>query len=263
LVQIKSIVSLMNELASEQAAMDFDNCGLLVGKGSSIVKRVLLALDVTTEVINEAVNKDCQMIITHHPLIFKAEKKITDETYQGDLLLKLIGSGISLYSLHTPLDATVGGCNDVLCSVFNVANPIGIDYIASVDGVQYYCGRVGDVDTTVDALVNIAMDRLGSRDIRIINGNRDVKKLAICSGAGGSCIEHALRAGADCFITGELSYHDALRIKEAGMSAILCGHYQTEIPVINAVAEYLQDRINVLKYDVDLVITDVKTDPFD
>lgn len=263
MLEIKQIIDLMNELAPEQAAMDFDNCGLLVGRESDSVDRVLLALEVTTQVIDEAVEKNCKLIITHHPLIFKAEKKITDKTYQGDLLLKLIRSGVALYSLHTPLDATVGGCNDILCEIFKVNNVKGMDHIATVNGVEYFCARVGDVDTTVEDLADIARNKLCSKNVRIINGGRAIKKVAICSGSGGSCIDEAVVAGADCFITGEMSYHDALKIKEANMSAILCGHYETEIPAIKAVTEYLQDRINVLKYNIELVVTDVVTDPFD
>ena len=263
MVQIKQIIDLMNMLAPERASMDFDNCGLLVGRENDCVDRILLALDVTAEVIDEAVKKNCKLIITHHPLIFKAEKKITDKTYQGNLLLKLIGAGIALYSIHTPLDATVGGCNDILCKIFNVTNTEGIDFITTVDGVDYFCARVGDVDTTVEKLAETAKNKLNSKSIRVINGNRAVKRVAICSGSGGSCIDDALCAGADCFITGEMSYHDALKIKEADISAILCGHYETEFPAIKAIADYLQDRINVLKYSVELVVTQVTTDPFD
>ncbi len=263
MVSIKQIVQLINQIAPEQAAMDFDNCGLLVGRESDGVSKVLIALDVTSEVIKEAQVKGCQLIITHHPLIFRAEKKITDQSYQGELLLKLIRAGIALYSLHTPLDAAVGGCNDVLCSAFGLKNVSGIDIIKNIDGVDYYCARIGQIDTTVNGLAETARVKLGASRILTVNGDKKVKTVAVCSGSGGSVVKCAFDKGADCLITGELSYHDAQYVKELGMGAVACGHYQTEDPAMDALTNYLQDRINMLQYDVDLIRTETVTDPFD
>lgn len=263
MVSIKQLVVLISQIAPEQAAMDFDNCGLLVGRESDKVSRVLIALDVSSAVIDEAVKNGCELIITHHPLIFKAEKKITDQSYQGDLLLKLIKNGIALYSLHTPLDAANGGCNDVLCHIFGIKNTKGIDFIKNLDGVDYYCARIGDRTASVSELVAIAKEKLGARCINIVNGNKIINKIAVCSGSGGSCVREAFDNGADCLITGELSYHDALYAKELGICVIACGHYQTEIVAMQALTSYLQDAINVLKYSVDLIKAETVTDPFD
>ena len=112
------IAALIEEIAPVSIQMSFDNSGFLVGSRESKVNRVMLALEVSDDVIKDAIKQECQMIITHHPLIFHAEKSVTADTYQGKLLLRLISSGIALYSSHTPLDAAPGGCNDVLCDMF-------------------------------------------------------------------------------------------------------------------------------------------------
>ena len=256
------IAALIEEFAPVSIQMSFDNSGFLVGSRESKVNRVMLALEVSDDVIKDAIKQECQMIITHHPLIFHAEKSVTADTYQGKLLLQLISSGIALYSSHTPLDAAPGGCNDVLCDMFGLKDVRGIVPLGRSGEREYFCARVGNVDATVREIALTACKKLGADLTAVVDCGKRIHRLAVCSGSGGGILNECIAAGADALLTGELSYHEALVLREAGISAIICGHYQTEIPVLNSLLGHLQKRINVLKYNTDAVITSVVTDPY-
>lgn len=262
MVKVGNITQLIEEIAPSGAAYSFDNCGLLVGSENAEVKRVLFALEVSTEVIREAESKGCGLIVTHHPLVFRAEKSVTDRTYQGKLLLALISAGICLYSSHTPLDGAPGGCNDVLCDIFGVSHREGLDYMGNVGGRDYYCGRIGRTDIGLAELAELAQTRLGCGNVQVVRCKEHISTLAVCSGAGGGLVEECIRAGADCLLTGELSYHEALSLKEAGISAVICGHYETEIPVLARLIDCLQKRVDMLQYDVDLIKAESVTNPY-
>lgn len=256
------IAALIEEFAPVSIQMSFDNSGFLVGSRESKVNRVMLALEVSDDVIKDAIKQECQMIITHHPLIFHAEKSVTADTYQGKLLLQLISSGIALYSSHTPLDAAPGGCNDVLCDMFGLKDVRGIVPLGCSGEREYFCARVGNVDATVREIALTACKKLGADLTAVVDCGKRIHRLAVCSGSGSGILNECIAAGADALLTGELSYHEALVLREAGISAIICGHYQTEIPVLNSLLGHLQKRINVLKYNTDAVITSVVTDPY-
>lgn len=256
------IAALIEEIAPVSIQMSFDNSGFLVGSRESKVNRVMLALEVSDDVIKDAIKQECQMIITHHPLIFHAEKSVTADTYQGKLLLRLISSGIALYSSHTPLDAAPGGCNDVLCDMFGLKDVCGIVPLGRSGEREYFCARTGSVDATVRELALTACKKLGADRVSVVDCGKRIRRLAVCSGSGGGILNECIAAGADALLTGELSYHEALALREAGISAIICGHYQTEVPVLNSLLGHLQKRINVLKYNTDAVITSVVTDPY-
>lgn len=253
---------MIEEIAPVSIQMSFDNSGFLVGSRESRVSRVMLALEVSDEVIKDAIKQECQMIITHHPLIFHAEKSVTADTYQGKLLLRLISSGIALYSSHTPLDAAPGGCNDVLCDMLGLKNVHGIVPLGRSGEREYFCARTGSVDATVQELALTACKGLGADRVSVVDCGKRIRRLAVCSGSGGGILNECIAAGADALLTGELSHHEALALREAGISAIICGHYQTEVPVLNSLLGHLQKRINVLKYNTDAVITSVVTDPY-
>ena len=256
------IAALIEEIAPVSIQMSFDNSGFLVGSRESKVNRVMLALEVSDDVIKDAIKQECQMIITHHPLIFHAEKSVTADTYQGKLLLRLISSGIALYSSHTPLDAAPGGCNDVLCDMFGLKDVCGIVPLGRSGEREYFCARTGSVDATVQELALTACKKLGTGRVAVVDCGKRIRRLAVCSGSGGGILNECIAAGADALLTGELSYHEALALREAGISAIICGHYQTEVSVLNSLLGHLQKRINVLKYNTDAVITSVVTDPY-
>lgn len=205
---------------------EYDNSGLQVGLPEAEVRRVLVTLDITEKVIEEAIEKDCQMVVSHHPLIFRALKQLTDSTWQQRCVSLAIRHGIALYSAHTNLDNARGGVN------FEIAERLGlrdVDFLQPKPGEDAGSGIVGSFETPVateEFLCKLkevfALDCFAcSRTDR-----QSISKLAVCGGAGAFLIPEAKAAGADCFLTGEIHYHDFFE----NDSLLLCsiGHYESE-----------------------------------
>ena len=122
MLKVNEVVKLIEEIAKPKYAYDWDNCGLLVGDGQQEINKILITLDVTKEVVEEAIEQKCGMIISHHPLIFRAVKSITADSYVGEIVSLLYKNDISLYCAHTTLDICFGGVNDALCQVLEIQN---------------------------------------------------------------------------------------------------------------------------------------------
>ena len=234
---IDSIYQEMQRIAPLALAESWDNPGLLVDCGGE-VSRVLVTLDITPEVVEEAARKGCGLIVSHHPVIFSPLKKLSGQ----DVAFQLVKSGISAICMHTNLDAAEGGVNEVLAGIFGMR-----EMEAFAEG----CGRVGSIEPiTVPELAKRAQKELASRCNQPFNGpavqikfadtGKTVRRLAVISGAGGSLFEDAIARGADCLLTGEANHHHAIDAKRLGLSLIAAGHYATEFPVTAAVAEKLR-----------------------
>ena len=227
----------MQRYAPLALAESWDNPGLLVDCGRE-VSRVLVTLDITPEVVEEAAAKQCEVIVAHHPVIFDPLKRLcpTDVPYQ------LVRAGISAICMHTNLDAAAGGVNEVLADIFGMK-----DMETFAEG----CGRVGSIEPiTVPQLACKAQQELAARcnapdvgpavQVKFADTGKPVRRLAVISGAGGSLFADALAMGADCLLTGEANHHHAIDAKRLGLSLIAAGHYATEFPVTAAVAEKLR-----------------------
>ena len=195
---------------------------------------MLVTLDITPEVVEEAARKGCGLIVSHHPVIFSPLKKLSGQ----DVAFQLVKNGISAICMHTNLDAAEGGVNEVLAGIFGMR-----EMEAFAEG----CGRVGSIEPiTVPELAKKAQKELASRCNQPFNGpavqikfadtGKTVRRLAVISGAGGSLFEDAIARGADCLLTGEANHHHAIDAKRLGLSLIAAGHYATEFPVTAAVA---------------------------
>jgi len=266
MLKVKDIVKLMNELAPVSLAFSWDNCGLLAGSEKWAVKKILFALDITLEVVDEAIALNAELIISHHPLIFKPLTAITDATMEGEILIKILEHKIAIYAAHTSLDAAENGVNDVLCKLLDLKNVIGLDKYTSSDGLSVVsCGRVGELSSemTFQAFCDFAQEKINTPNIRCCgDNNRSVKKIAICGGAGDSLSEDAISAAADVFLSGELKYHTALKLKEKNICFVEAGHYYTECPVLKELITNLQNKLNMLQYNVMLIESLIKTDPY-
>ena len=180
-IKIIDVINLLNDLANESLALDWDNVCLIIGDTDSTVKNVLVALDINDKVYKEAVELGANLIITHHPYIFEPIKKINSGTMQGRVLLGLIRNNISVYTMHTNLDIAGGGTNDVLCGMLKLNNVQGLYEVS--DG--NYLGRVGDLDS-YRHILNFTEDIryiLNLRHVNCVIGNiTHVKKVALCTG---------------------------------------------------------------------------------
>ena len=252
---VQQVYEEMQRIAPLELAESWDNPGLLVDCGGT-VQKVLVTLDITPEVVEEAARKHCEVIVAHHPVIFSPLKKIGPQ----DVPCQLVRAGISAICMHTNLDAAEGGVNEVLAGIFGMKN---LETFA--DG----CGRVGEIElNSVKGLAYQVQKELASRcnlpengpavQIKLVDNGRMVKRLAVISGAGGSLFEDAIAVGADCLLTGEANHHHAIDAKRLGLSLIAAGHYATEFPVTAAVAEKLRAALPKLE----VLVSEANKDPY-
>ncbi len=254
---IKEVMNYLEKLAPKNLAESWDNVGLLVGDKNSDVSKVLLALDVTDEVVEEAIKTKANLIITHHPLIFKAVKTINTDDFLGKTIIKLIKNDISVYTLHTNLDSGLGGTNDVLADVLGMEN-IEVLLPSEVDA-NCGLGRYGNVkETTVENLLKF-MKAINKFDY--INYSLDdegmcktVKKVGLCTGSVmDSLIYKSKSLDCDVYVTGDVTYHTAQIAKRIGITIIDIGHYSSE----NIVLESLQNKLKTEFNNINIEISQV------
>jgi len=230
----------------------WDNSGFQICFSKDYVRKVLVSIEITDSVIDEAIYHDVDLIITHHPLIFGSFKKVDDNDITGNYIIKLIKNNISVYSTHTPFDKCDGGNNDYLAKLIQLC-----DTEKMVTDEEGFC-RVGFVDgecTVAEYIEQVSKWLKIDKAFMSFTGYLDsqVKKVGLCSGAGADFIEQAKSAGCDLFITGDLKYHQAQKAKELGINVLDIGHYGSEKIFTENMAAYLRNN-------TDLEIIESKSD---
>lgn len=258
---VEDIIKHMKSLAPEELALEWDNIGLIVGDSNAQVNTILIALDVTDEVLEEAINLKAELIITHHPLIFKPIKNINDKTPIGRKILKLIKNGISVYSSHTNLDISNYGTNDTLFKVLNLQDK---QPLMELEKEGYALGRIGTLDKPV-ALKNFAIfvkESLKLTNIRYTgNDEKIIKKLGICTGASSNynIFKEAKEKGCDLYITGDIKFHEAQTAIEMGLCLMDATHYASEVIVTQTLKDYLKNKLNSHNLNIITSKTDGQT----
>ena len=258
MIKVNNIIKEMELLAPTYLKEDFDNVGLMVGDKNKEVKKVLLALDCTLKVIEEAKKENVELIITHHPLIFKRPSSITTDTLQGKKIIELIKNDISLYSSHTNLDSVENGLNDTIVSI------LGFDNFKILEKNKRYdkagLGRIVSLNESIqlEDLISKIKKSLNINNLRVVKGKDKVNKIAIINGSGQDFIGKAVPLGADCIITGDTTYHFASDYKEMEISILDVGHFASEQITFFNVMENLKEKFK----DVEFITSTVEEDPF-
>ena len=243
-VTVQDVLAEMRRVAPPELAQGWDNVGLLVDAGRP-VSGILTALDITPPVVEEAAARGCELIVSHHPVIFQPLKTLSCSDVPGMLLC----SGISAICMHTNLDAAPGGVNDTLADILGLR-----DTVVFADG----CGRIGTVDeTTAEHLAKLCHNTLGT-GVRYVEADHPVTRVAEVSGAGGSYWQEALELGADCLVTGEANHHAACDAKRCGLGLVVAGHWGTEHPI----AAVLRSRLSQAFPDLRVETADADRDPY-
>ena len=242
---VREIYQYLDGLAPFALQMDFDNAGFLVGRGDRQVDKLLVSLDITQEVVDEAARLGCQLIVSHHPVIFFPAKSITDGDPTGRVLLSLAERSIAAICAHTNLDAVSGGVNDAL------AHRLGLTHIEQLrqDGVDatgrpYGIGRVGNTAGApmyAPAFAAFVKEALGANGVRFVDARRPVRRVAVGGGACADMMKDAIALGCDTFVTADVKYNGFLDAKALGLNLIDAGHYPTEQVVVPVLAKWLQD----------------------
>ena len=244
MVTVGDILNYINTLAPASMKMDWDNVGLLCGSRNTPVTKVLVALDPFETVCQEAFDEGAQLILTHHPLIFRAPNAVTDDTALGRSILFLAKHGISAINAHTNLDCAPGGVNDVLAHTLELEDirviaPDGVNE----DGIPYGLLRCGTIqEQSMEEFLEHVKTRLGSAGLRYVNSKKPVRQVAVGGGSCAGAMLDALRAGCDTFVTSDIKYNQFWDAQDLGLNLIDAGHYHTENPVVAVLADKLQMR---------------------
>lgn len=230
------IEAALYELAPRALAADWDNVGLLAGRADREVRKILVSLDITETVAEEAERMGADLIVSHHPLIFHPARSVTDRDPAGRLLLRLVEAGLSAVCMHTNLDAARGGVNDALAAA------LGLENAAPVQE-----GGIERVGTLPEALaLPVFLDRvkaaLAPNGMRYVDGGRPVRKVAVGGGACGDFLWEAAALGCGAFVTADLKYNHFLDAQALGLTVIDAGHFPTEDVVCPVLVRYLGER---------------------
>ena len=229
---VKEIYSALDALIPRELSAPWDNDGLMVCEnGDREVKTVLLALDATAAVCADGAKFD--LIITHHPLLFRKLGEVTEDFFVSKKVIDLVKSRTAVMSFHTRFDALDGGMNDILAKKLELQNVAKFG-----DAESPTLGRIGDIaPTSADALSEKIKKTLGAPFVLVADTGRTIKKLAVCGGDGGDFISPAKAAGADALLTGRAGYNRAVDAIDDGITVIEAGHYYTEA----IFCEYFED----------------------
>lgn len=240
---VQDILDFMQTVAPVELKMDWDNVGLSCGSRSGAVTSILLALDPFEHVCQEAVDVGADLLITHHPLIFRPFPMVTDDAAITRGLMNLCRHGISAIGAHTNLDCAAGGVNDVLAELLGLRN---IETIGS-EGVL----RTGTIDScSLPQFLNRVKTVLGTPVLRYTDGGKAVHKVCVGGGGCSGMLFDAVQAGCDTFVTADAKYNEWWDAYEQGLSLIDAGHFYTENPVMSVLAQKLRSAFPEIRVKI-------------
>ena len=257
-MKIKDVLSALERFAPLPLQESWDNAGLQVGLTETEVSGALLCLDVNERIVDEAIAKGCNLIVSHHPLLFRGLKTISDLTDVQRTVMKAIENHLCVVSMHTNLDNAKGGVN------FKIAEKLGlkdVNFFASkcVNGTEAGSGVVGMLEQPMaaDDFV-LLVKKTFAVECAMCNEllRRPVQRIAICGGAGDFLLDEAIACGADAFITGEMHYHQYFGYEQRIQICVI-GHYQSE----QFTSEIFRDIIGAACPEVKTVIAETVTNP--
>lgn len=237
MIKLNEITDYLEEKFPLSYAEEYDNVGLLVGKTDKEVKNILISLDCTYETIEEAIKLNCNLIITHHPVIFSPIKSVADNSYCGRMIIKAIENDISIYSAHTNLDGAPGGLTDYLAGLLS---------LSVVGNMENNIGRIlkAPEGFTSKQLISKLKEVFNTEKIyTTIKKDKRIFTIALCNGSGADLIDAAASLKADVFISGDLKHHNILYLKEKGnLDYIEIRHFDAELPMAKLIYNTLSEK---------------------
>lgn len=230
-MKVKELYERISLVIPENLRESWDNDGLMCSADtSSEVNNVLIALDVTEEIVDYAIERNFDLIISHHPLIFTPITHVTEDMHTARKIIKLITNNVSVFSFHTRLDKVSGGVNDILAGILGLT-----DVTTFGEGEM---GRIGTLkeDYDLEQFADLVKMSLGADAVRIADAYNPVKRVALVGGDGKSFVKDAIAEGADTYLSGRISYNVMEEAAEMGINLIEAGHYFTENPVTGYLA---------------------------
>lgn len=233
---VKDIYDFIDGIAPFSAQCEWDNSGLTVGDKNKPVKKIGVVLDITKDAVLSAKELGCDLVISHHPVIFRATKNLLAD----DAAFLLASNGISAISAHTSLDIAKGGVNDVLAETLGFENALSL----CDDGEESMVRAAAISPVNGEELAKTVAEKLKT-GVRLADSGKIISKVAVCGGAGGDFIRAVAENGCDAYITGDISHHELLDALDLGITLIAAGHFETENPVVDSLAEKIKNEFAV------------------
>ncbi len=264
---VSMITEKLEQLAPKAAACDWDNPGLLVGRSDREVSRIYVALDASCAVVDAAIDAGCDLIVTHHPIIFRGVKSINDQSALGLKLLDLIRNDVSVFSMHTNFDSCPGGMADIVCAALGLRKtglmePTGFlpkdTQNGAAEGLQlrvvetecdvnpdaYGIGFTAELPELLSAAELAARVKacFGLPFVQYYDAGMPIRRIACCPGSGRGELKEVLSLGVDAFLSGDMGHHEGLDLCEEGISLLDAGHYGLEHIFVHYIAEFLRTQ---------------------
>ena len=251
-MKLKEIIDIIENEYPPELAYEWDNSGLFYGSPDAKIAKAVVTLDITPEVINQAIINNAQLVIAHHPIVMSGVKKLSDNSMASKMICDILKNDIAVYSAHTNMDTAANGINQHLANMFELEN---IE-VMETDKPYPDCGlgRIGNLKRTVmlSEFCNMVKDKLNTPFVRVCGENREIKRVAFASGSCSEYVPTALKKGADVIFTADMKYHNCIEYVYDGIAIIAAGHYPTEI--------IAQDMFYNLLKDTGIEIIYAKTD---
>jgi dinuclear metal center YbgI/SA1388 family protein len=245
-MKCREVIHILEELAPTRYACSWDNVGLLLGRRDKEVKKLYLALDVTDEVLDEVIGGGYDMLITHHPILFRPVSRINDDDYLGRWMLRLLAQDISCYALHTNFDISPGCMGDLAAERLGLKAERPLEITVPDAEHPQGVGRIGTLEeeVTVGELCEKVKKAFGLPFVTLYSANEDrpAKRIAISPGSGKGMTKIAEEAECDVLISGDFGHHDGMDAVAAGISVINAGHYGLEHIFMEFIEEFLRGK---------------------
>ena len=255
MTKVNDIFNALDAAAPCRLAEEYDNPGFLVGRKNAEVSKVSVALDITEKVVDEAIKTGAELIVSHHPVIFRSRKCVTDEDVCGSVLLALIENKIAAICMHTNLDSAAGGVNDVLAEKLGLED---ISVLCPGEEEGAGLGRFGELpeEKTLESFLPDVCSALNAAGVRYHNAGNAVKKVAVGGGSCGSFIPLAASLGCDTIVTADIKHNEFLEAEALGINAIDAGHFATEDIICPHICEIISAKypeldVKTAKADID------------
>lgn len=245
---IQHVCQFLETFAPLRLAEDWDNVGLVVGDRQAAVNQVMTCLTVTTETVDEAIAENADLIVSHHPLPFNPVKKLNTDSVATELLWRLAGAGVSVYSPHTAFDSAAEGINETLAQKLKIGGVKPL-VMADDDALGLGAGRYGRLpsETRLGDWLSEVKTEFGLPTVAVVGDvDQTVSKIGVACGSGGSFLNKAVAVGCDVLVTGEATFHTCLDAKAKGVVLVLLGHYASERFAVERLADRLQAEFKPL-----------------
>lgn len=268
MVKIEDILELLNAMAPFDIAEEWDNSGLQAGSLNWEVKKIMIGLDVSLPLMNAAKENHCDLVLTHHPLMLKAEKNIDFNEMPGKAIEMAARHRINIISVHTNLDKAIDGLNDYFAAKIGIQGT-KVFYTEKLSDISMDgaigMGRIGSLEKNIPLKQFAAAikAKLALNHLRVI-GNLDlpVNTVAVCTGSGGSLVGLFLKSRADVYITGDIKYHEARLVEENSKALIDVGHFGSEHIAVDLLYEKLSHAVQKAGMDIEIKKYTKEKDPF-